>query len=407
VSAARESFFASCAPGLEPLLMAEARALKLPRLEQQTGGVYFEGTLADAARANLWLRTAVRVLMRLSRFQAAAADELYRGTAAIDWSRFLEPEGRLVVAAHSNESVLDHTLFVEQRVKDAICDQFRERTGKRPSVDKEAPDLGVHVHLFRDRCSLLVDTSGESLHKRGWRRYQGRAPLAETLAAAVVLDSGWDKRSPLVDPMCGSGTILVEAAWLALGIAPGSLRERFAFERWKEWEPALSARLRTEAQKSEQRSTKLILRGGRRHARGRPLEPRLRRRRRQDRARARSGRDLRVQARLERLDREQSALRRAHRRRARARATVRALRSAAARALRGLARDAALGESEAHPGARPEGAARARRAERRDRVRTPALRALRASLKGGGARPVRAGGRAPFPRWSHRAANRP
>jgi 23S rRNA G2445 N2-methylase RlmL len=261
VSAARESFFATCAPGLEPLLLAEARALKLPKLEQQTGGVYFEGTLADAARANLWLRTAVRVLLRLSRFQAAAADELYRGAQALDWSRFLEPEGRLVVAAHSNESVLDHTLFVEQRVKDAICDQFRERTGQRPSVDKEAPDLGVHVHLFRDRCSLLVDSSGESLHKRGWRRYQGRAPLAETLAAALLLDTGWDRRSPLVDPFCGSGTILVEAAWLALGIAPGSLRKRFAFERWKEWEPALSAKLRAEAKQSEQRSRKLIRRG--------------------------------------------------------------------------------------------------------------------------------------------------
>jgi 23S rRNA (guanine2445-N2)-methyltransferase / 23S rRNA (guanine2069-N7)-methyltransferase len=261
VSAGRESFFATCAPGLEPLLMAEARALKLPKLEQQTGGVYFEGTLVDAARANLWLRTAVRVLLRLTRFQAAAADELFRGASAVDWSRFLEPEGTLVVAAHSNESVLDHTLFVEQRVKDAICDQFREQTGKRPSVDKDAPDLGVHVHLFRDRCSLLVDTSGESLHKRGWRRYQGRAPLAETLAAAVVLDSGWDKRSPLVDPFCGSGTILVEAAWLALGIAPGSLRKQFAFERWKEWEPAQSAKLREQARARQKPAGKLILRG--------------------------------------------------------------------------------------------------------------------------------------------------
>ncbi len=261
MSAARESFFATCAPGLEPLLMAEARALKLPRLEQQTGGVYFEGSLADAARANLWLRTAVRVLLRLSRFRAEAADELYRGTQAIDWSRFLAPEGKLVVAAHANESLLDHTLFVEQRVKDAICDQFRARTGQRPSVDKDAPDLGVHVHLFRDRCSLLVDTSGESLHKRGWRRFQGRAPLAETLAAALVLDSGWDRRSPLVDPFCGSGTILVEAAWLALGIAPGSLRKQFAFERWKEWDLAHSARLRAEAKKQELRPGKLILRG--------------------------------------------------------------------------------------------------------------------------------------------------
>lgn len=261
MSTARASFFATCAPGLEPLLFAEVRALKLSRAEQQTGGVYFEGTLADAARANLWLRTAVRVLMRLVRFRAEAADELYRGTQAIDWSRFLAPEGKLVVAAHANESLLDHTLFVEQRVKDAICDQFRARTGQRPSVDKDAPDLGVHVHLFRDRCSLLVDTSGESLHKRGWRRFQGRAPLAETLAAALVLDSGWDRRSPLVDPFCGSGTLLVEAAWLALGIAPGSRRERFAFERWKEWDPALGRRLREEARAAPKSGVKLILRG--------------------------------------------------------------------------------------------------------------------------------------------------
>lgn len=261
MSAARTSFFATCAPGLEPLLFAEVRALKLPRAEQQTGGVYFEGTLADAARANLWLRTAVRVLMRLVRFQAATGDELHRGAQTVDWSRFLDPQASFVVAAHASESALDHTLFVEQRVKDAICDQFREKTGQRPSVDKEAPDLGVHVHLFRDRCSLLVDTSGESLHKRGWRRFQGRAPLAETLAAALVLDSGWDRRAPLVDPFCGSGTLLVEAAWLALGIAPGSRRKQFAFERWKEWDPALGRKLRAEAAAAPKRGGKLILRG--------------------------------------------------------------------------------------------------------------------------------------------------
>ena len=256
-----DTFFATCAPGIEPTLHAEARALRLARLERQVGGVRFDGTLADAWKANLWLRTAVRVLMRVGRFEARDADQLYRGVQEVDWTRFLRPEGRLVVDAHATESALDHTLFVAQRVKDAIVDGFRASSGVRPSVSKDDADLGVHVHLFRDRCTLSVDTSGESLHKRGWRRYQGRAPLAETIAAALVLESGWDRRSPLVDPFCGSGTILTEAALIAAGVAPGIFRERFGFSRWPghdddAWR-ALVARAREEARVPR----KLVLRG--------------------------------------------------------------------------------------------------------------------------------------------------
>ncbi|MBK7876753.1 MAG: RNA methyltransferase [Planctomycetes bacterium] len=198
----------------------------------------FEGSLADARRANLELRTAVRVLWRQARFQAADTDALYAGAGTIDWSRFLAPEGSLRVDAQASESALEHTLFVEQRVKDAIVDQLRARHGRRPTVDKDAPDLPVHVHLFRDRCTISVDTSGDSLHLRGWRTFQGRAPLAETLAAGLVLASGWDRRAPLLDPFCGSGTILIEAALLASGTAPGLFRKRFAFERWPGHEAA-------------------------------------------------------------------------------------------------------------------------------------------------------------------------
>lgn len=228
----REIFFATCAPGVEPILFAEARALRLPRAESQVGGVHFEGTIEDAWRANLWLRTAVRVLMRVARFSARTESELYAGASAVDWSRFLRADGSLLVDARTKESELDHSLFLEQRVKDAIVDRFRERAGTRPSVDKEDPDASVHVHLFRDRCTLLVDTSGGSLHKRGWRRHPGRAPLAETLAAAMVLASNWDRRAPLLDPFCGSGTIAIEAALIASNTPPGSFRKRFAFERW-------------------------------------------------------------------------------------------------------------------------------------------------------------------------------
>ncbi len=227
----RFTCFATCAPGVEAILHAEAKTLKLARLERQVGGVRFEGTLADLWRANLCLRTAVRVLLRLARFEAADADALYRGVSEIDWSAFARPEGTLLVAAQTNESKLDHSEFAEQRTKDAIVDAFRRKAGVRPSVDKDDPDLRVHLHLFRDRATLSLDASGESLHKRGWRVHQGPAPLAETLAAALVLASDWDRRAPLLDPFCGSGTIAIEGACLATNTPSGFLR-RFGFERW-------------------------------------------------------------------------------------------------------------------------------------------------------------------------------
>jgi len=227
------SFFATCAPGLEAVLHEELRSLRMARVERQVGGVYFEGDLFSAWRANLELRTAIRVLLRLRRFRCLDEEALYDGVREVDWGRFIEPDGRLVVDAHSTESELDHTRFIEQRVKDAVVDQFREREGMRPSVDRESADLGLYVHLYRDRCTLLADTSGRSLHLRGWRKEQGRAPLSETLAAAVVKLSGWDERAPLLDPFCGSGTILIEAALMATGVAPGSFREHFGFEGWR------------------------------------------------------------------------------------------------------------------------------------------------------------------------------
>lgn len=257
----RETFFVTCAPGIEPYLHAEMIELKLGRIERQVGGVQFEGSLRDAWRANLWLRTAVRVLMRVARFQAADDAALYAGAQAVDWRRFLAPNGRLLVSAHSKESALAHTLFVEQRVKDAIVDQFRALGGERPSVDKEDPDAGVHAHLYRDRCTLLVDTSGDSLHKRGWRRFQGRAPLAETLAAAIVLASGWDRRAPLLDPFCGSGTILIEAALLAANVPPGMFRKRFGFERWPGHEAASWERVLSDAHGQVSHPRKLVLSG--------------------------------------------------------------------------------------------------------------------------------------------------
>ncbi len=239
----REHYFATCAPGLEPLLHEEAKQLGLMRIERQVGGILFEGSVEDVWRANLGLRTAVRIFLRLARYEAKNSDELYRGAFEVDWTRFLKPEGTLIVDSQTRESELFHTHFIQQRVKDGVVDQFRERFGVRPSVSVDEPDLRIHVHLFRDRATLSVDTSGGSLHKRGWRAYQGRAPLAETLAAAIVLLSDWDRRSPLLDPFCGSGSIAIEAAALAAGVAPGSWR-RFGFENWPGHDAAGMAALR-------------------------------------------------------------------------------------------------------------------------------------------------------------------
>ncbi len=261
------TFFATSAPGVESILHAEIKELKLARSERQVGGVRFEGTLEDAWRANLGLRTAVRVLLRLARFQAADADALYDTVAKIDWLSIVRPDGTLLVSAQTKESRLEHSEFVEQRTKDAIVDAFRARTGVRPSVDKDDPDLRVHVHLYRDRATLSLDTSGESLHKRGWRRAQGPAPLAETLAAAMVLRSGWDRRAPLLDPFCGSGTIPIEAALYACGTPPGIFRDRFGFERWLGHDRERYAEFKRSLSEGRQRPRRLQLLGS-------DLEPR-------------------------------------------------------------------------------------------------------------------------------------
>jgi len=254
-------FFITCAPGLEPTLHEECNKLRLSKVERQVGGVAFQGRIEDAWRANLELRTAVRVLMRVVRFTARDTDALHRGASSVDWSKYMSAAGTLVVDGHSKDSEIDHSLFLAQRVKDAICDQFRAHDGRRPSVDKGNPDLRIVAHLTKNRCSLLIDTSGVSLHKRGWRKYQGRAPLSETLAAAMVLRSGWNGRAPLIDPFCGSGTILIEAALIAGNVAPGIFKEHYAFEKLPGFNADAWQRMRAEAEARVKFPSKLSLIG--------------------------------------------------------------------------------------------------------------------------------------------------
>jgi 23S rRNA (guanine2445-N2)-methyltransferase / 23S rRNA (guanine2069-N7)-methyltransferase len=213
--------------------------------------VHFSGTLETAYRACLWSRLASRVLLPLGEFDAATDEALYAGVQSIDWSTHLASHATLAVDAHTTLSKLTHSQYLAQRVKDAVVDQFRQRDGERPSVDTDEPDVRINVRLRRDRATLSLDLSGSPLHRRGWRELQGEAPLKENLAAAMLLRAGWPQiyaeGGALLDPMCGSGTLLIDGAWMAADVAPGLHREYFGFLGWAQHDIALWKRLHEEA----------------------------------------------------------------------------------------------------------------------------------------------------------------
>lgn len=221
-------FFASCSKGLEYLLADELQALGCARATAAVAGVQAEGDLHAAQRAVLWSRLASRVLWPLAEFECDHADALYRGVRTVDWTRHLSPDLTLAVDAHGSAPGIDHSGFAAQRVKDAVVDVLREATGQRPSVDVVSPDLRLNLLLRKGRAILAVDLGGGALHRRGWRGQAVDAPLKETLAAAVLTRGGWPARyadgGALCDPMCGSGTLVIEAALMAADVAPGLQR---------------------------------------------------------------------------------------------------------------------------------------------------------------------------------------
>ncbi len=248
-------YFATAAKGTEDLLAAEIRSLGAKGVRVDRGGVRFQGDFELALRANLWSRTAMHVLVPLSEFEAAGADALYEGARAVGWHDHLTPSHRFSVEASVRDSAITHSHYAKLRVKDAIVDALRERRGSRPSVDAKDPDVRVVLHLANDRATLSLDLSGEPLFKRGYRVEKTQAPLKETLAAAVVLATGWRGETPFCDPMCGSGTIAIEAAFIGRKIAPG-VRRRFGVERWPgfgEAERKMLERLRVEAREGSTR----------------------------------------------------------------------------------------------------------------------------------------------------------
>jgi putative N6-adenine-specific DNA methylase len=239
-------YFAACALGLEEVLAQELRDLPAGGLIMRRGGVAFAGDLELGYRAALWLRTAVRVQELILEAPAPDRQTFYGAVSRVDWERHLRLDQTLAVDATVRDSRVTHSGIAALTVKDAIVDRFRAKHGSRPSVDVDAPDLPLKLLINRDVASLYRDLSGESLHKRGWRPIQVKSPLNEALAAGLLMLTEWDRKSPLVDPMCGSGTFLIEAAHLASRRAPG-LERKFAFERWPDFDAAAWRRLLDEA----------------------------------------------------------------------------------------------------------------------------------------------------------------
>jgi 23S rRNA (guanine2445-N2)-methyltransferase / 23S rRNA (guanine2069-N7)-methyltransferase len=260
-------FFASCPPGVADLTAAELRECGATQAREFRLGVQFEGSLETAYRACLWSRTASRVLLPLATFPAATPEELYAGVSSVDWSEHVAATGTLAIDFGGSSSGVTHTHFGALKTKDAIVDQFRARTGARPSIDLEQPNIRIDVRLDRDRATLSLDLSGDSLHRRAYRARGVAAPLKENLAAAVLLRSGWPaiavEGGDFVDPMCGSGTLAIEAALMALDIAPGSLRSYFGFIGWRKHDRELWRALHEEARarREARAATPITLRG--------------------------------------------------------------------------------------------------------------------------------------------------
>jgi len=222
--------------GFEEILAKELNQLGAQEVEIGTRMVSFKGDKGFMYKANLSLRSALKILKPIYYFRATNDQNLYKGIQGIDWSKYLNANQTFVIDTTIHSDNFKHSQFVSQKAKDAIVDQFRDKTGQRPSVDKDFPDLRINIHIDRDQCSVALDTSGASLHHRGYRTATNIAPINEVLAAGMLLLSGWDGSSDFLDPMCGSGTILAEAAMIACNIPANINRKEFAFEKWNDWD---------------------------------------------------------------------------------------------------------------------------------------------------------------------------
>jgi putative N6-adenine-specific DNA methylase len=225
--------------GLEGVLAKELKSIGAKNVEIQNRAVVFDGDKAMMYRANYHVRTAIAILKPLLEFTAENEDQLYKNVGRINWNKYMSVDDTLSVSAVTFGKTFTHSKYVSLKVKDAIVDQFRRRQGKRPNVNTISPDLKIHIHISEKNCTILLDSSGDPLFKRGYRIKTVKAPINEVLAAGMIKLSDWNASSNFIDPMCGSGTILIEAAMIAYNIAPGTYRKRFGFEDWNDFDADL------------------------------------------------------------------------------------------------------------------------------------------------------------------------
>ncbi|MFQ4135205.1 class I SAM-dependent RNA methyltransferase [Nodosilinea sp. PGN35] len=242
------AYFATVARGLEALAAAELGDLGAQQVEPGFCGVAFEGDLALLYRVNLWSRLVFRVLLKLGDFSCYDAEDLYRGIQNIDWRPYLTPDLTFAVDATGKNRSLNHSHFTALQVKNAVVDQQRQHWGDRSTIDTQHPEVRLNVHIQDDTATVSLDSSGASLHRRGYRPAVGAAPLKESLAAALVKLTDWPGDLPLLDPLCGSGTLPLEATMAALNIAPGIFREEFGFQTWPSFDGDLWDELWQEAE---------------------------------------------------------------------------------------------------------------------------------------------------------------
>jgi len=253
---ATHTFFAPAPRGIAPLLTQELRDLGVEQPDEHRAGVGFSGTLATGYRVCLWSRLASRLLLVLARVEASSADALYDGIRRLPWQDHMDPSGTLAVSFNGTSETIRNSHFGALRVKDAVVDYFRDRSGERPSVDLERPSLRIDVHLYPGQAVVSLDLSGQPLHRRGYRVATVEAPLKENLAAAVLVRAGWPTVAAagggLVDLMCGSGTLLIEGAWMAGDRAPSLDRQDLGLLRWLGHEGDLWQELVEEARERQQ-----------------------------------------------------------------------------------------------------------------------------------------------------------
>ncbi len=224
-----QSYLAKTLFGLEEVLADELRELGATNIETSTRAVKFEGDKKLMYRANLSLRTAIRILKPIHTFKAKNEEELYKGVQEVNWSDYMLIENTFAIDGVVTSPYFNHSKYIALKSKDALVDQFRDTFGVRPNVHVEKPDLRINLYIYNDECTLSLDSSGDSLHRRGYRLEHNMAPLNECLAAGMILLSGWDRKSNFVDFMCGSGTLPIEAAMIARNVAPNKLRKHYGF----------------------------------------------------------------------------------------------------------------------------------------------------------------------------------